>query len=156
VIADDKALSTELTALVRPTVPPTTVTSDGCVDTQLIPETGGFFTGDTTNTAADFSAGCDSPGQPIGGANDQLLRLVLSQQRRVVFDMSGSAHTTILNIRRGDACPGIEVPNACNVGGGSNRSFVDTTLAAGTYWVQLDGYAGAVGPWNLDVRVLPP
>ncbi|MDF2698206.1 MAG: hypothetical protein K0S65_6589, partial [Labilithrix sp.] len=156
VITDQKGLSAQLTALVRPTVPPTVVTSDDCINPQTIPETGGFFTGDTTNATAEFSAGCDSPGQPIGGANDQLLRLVLTQQRRVVFDMSGSVNTTVLNVRSGDLCPGIEVPNTCNVGTSASRSFLDTTLAAGTYWIQLDGYAGAVGPWNLDVRVLPP
>ena len=156
VIADEKGLKTELMALVRPTVPPTTVTSDGCTDTQTIPETGGFFTGDTTNATADFSAGCDSPGQPIGGAKDQLMRLVLTQPRRVVFDMSGSLNITMLSVRSGATCPGVEVPNTCNVGGGPNRSFLDTTLAAGTYWVQIDGYGGSEGPWNLDVRVLPP
>jgi Putative metal-binding motif len=156
VITDQKGLTTQLTALVRPTVPPTVVTSDSCINPQTIPETGGFFTGDTTNATADLSAGCDSPGQPIGGANDQLLRLVLTQQRRVVFDMSGSVNTTVLNVRSGDACPGVEIPNTCNVGTNRNRSFLDTTLAAGTYWIQIDGYAGAVGPWNLDVRVLPP
>ncbi|MBX3206676.1 MAG: putative metal-binding motif-containing protein [Labilithrix sp.] len=156
VIADEKGLATTLTALVRPTVPPTTVTSDDCVNPQTIPETGGFFTGDTTTATPDFNAGCDSPGQPIGGAPDQLMRLVLTQQRRVVFDMSGSTNTTVLDIRAGTTCPGVEVPNACNAGLGPNRSFLDVTLAAGTYWVQIDGYAGAVGPWNLDVRVLPP
>ena len=156
VIADEQGLSTQLTALVRPTVPPTTVTSDSCVNPQTIPETGGFFTGDTTNATADFNAGCDSPGQPIGGAKDQLMRLVLTQQRRVVFDMSGSINTTLLNVRSGDPCPGVEITNGCNPGTNANRSFLDLTLAAGTYWVQIDGYAGAAGPWNLDVRVLPP
>jgi hypothetical protein len=156
VIADQNGLSTELMTLVRPSVPPITVTADGCTDAQPIPETGGFFIGDTTNATADFDAGCDSPGQPIGGANDQLLRLVLTQRRRVVFDMTGSVYTTMLNLRSGDACPGTEVADTCNVSGGPNRSFLDKTLDAGTYWVQIDGFAGSVGAWNLDVRVLPP
>jgi Putative metal-binding motif len=156
VIADEKGLTTQLTALVRPTVAPTTVTSDGCVAPQTIPETGGFFTGDTTNATADFNAGCDAPGQPNGGAKDQLLRLVLTRQRRVVFDMSGSMNTTVLSVRSGEPCPGVEIPDSCNAGTNPNRSFLDITLAAGTYWVQIDGYAGAAGPWNLDVRVLPP
>jgi hypothetical protein len=156
VIADEKGYSTELTALVRPTVPPTPVTSDDCVNPQTIPETGGFFTGDTTNAAANFSAGCDSPGQPIGGAKDQILRLVLTQKRRVVLDMSGSVNTTLLSVRQGEPCPGVEVPNACNPGLSANRSFLDLTLDPGTYWVQIDGYGGAVGQWNLDVRVLAP
>lgn len=156
IIADEQGLSTQLTALVRPTVPPTTVTSDSCADPQTIPETGGFFTGDTTHATANEGASCDAPGLPLGGAKDQLLRLVLTQPRRVVFDMSGSVNTTLLVVRRGDACPGAELANACNAGTTPNRSFLDLPLAAGTYWVQIDGYAGSEGPWNLDVRVLPP
>jgi hypothetical protein len=30
------------------------------------------------------------------------------------------------------------------------------TLDAGTYWVQVDGYAGDQGTWFLDVRMLDP
>ncbi len=157
VIGDQKGLNAQLTALVRPTVPPTTVTTaDGCADAQTIPATGGFFTGDTTNANADFGAGCDAIGQPIGGAKDQLLRLDLTQTRRVVFDMSGSSMTTLLVVRKGAACPGVEVTNACNPGLDSNRSFLDLTLDPGTYWIQIDGYSGSMGAWNLDVRVLPP
>jgi hypothetical protein len=66
-------------------------------------------------------------------------------------------NTTLLSVRSGVTCPGVEVPDACNPGNNSpNRSFLDLTLDAGTYWIQVDGYSGAAGPWNLDVRVLPP
>jgi len=155
VVADQKGLSAELMVLVRPTVAPVTVTSDDCTNPVVIPATGGFFTGDTTNAKADFSAGCDAPGYPLGGANDQMLRLDLSQRSRVVFDMIGSAMTTLLDLRSGPTCPGVEVPNGCAPGASANRSFLDTILDPSTYWVQVDGYAGASGQWNLDVRVLP-
>jgi hypothetical protein len=69
--------------------------------------------------------------------------------------MMGSSMTTVLDIRSGAACPGVEVPNACAVGVTSSRSFLDLVLKPDTYWVQVDGYAGATGAWNLDVRVLP-
>ncbi len=156
VISDDRALSGELLALVRPTIPPVTVTADDCTNAHLIPETGGFFTGDTTSASANFSAGCDMSTQGLAGARDQLLRLTLSQARRVVFDMSGSAHTTLLSVRAGSQCPGIEVAGGCSPGLSISRSFLDLSLSAGTYWIQVDGYAGSVGRWNLDVRVLPP
>lgn len=156
VIADELGLPVGLSVLVRPTVPPVTVTANDCAAPFVIPEGGGYFTGDTTDMTADFTAGCDALGQPGGGANDQLLRLELSARRRVVFDMSGSTLTTLLNLRKGEPCPGIEIPETCNVGGGPNRSFLDRTLDPGSYWVQVDGFAGAAGPWNLDVRVLPP
>jgi hypothetical protein len=157
VVADELGQSVQLTVLVRPTVAPVKVTaSGGCASTVSIPQSGGFFTGDTSSHSGDFNAGCDAPGQPLGGAPDQMLRLDLSQSRRVVLDMSGSFYTTVLDLRTGPTCPGTEVAGACHVGFGPSRSFLETVLAAGRYWVQVDGYAGDSGPWNLDVRVLPP
>lgn len=157
VVADELGQSAQLNVLVRPTVAPTVVTaSDGCVGTATIPPSGGFFTGDTTPMTGDFGAGCDAPGLPLGGARDQLLRLDIATPQRVVFDMIGSFYTTLLDVRQGAACPGTEVSGSCYVGFGPNKSFLDTTLGAGTYWIQLDGYNGDVGAWNLDVRVLPP
>jgi len=154
-VASRNGATASLGVLVRPTVAPVTVTSDGCVGTQAIPASGGFFIGDTTNATADFTAGCDALGQPTGGAKDQLLQLVLTERRRVVFDMTGSLYTTLLDVRSGTACPGIELENGCSTLGAS-QAFRDLTLDPGTYFVQIDGFGGSVGAWNLDVRVLPP
>ncbi len=157
VVADELGLPAQVSVLVRRTVPPTAIgASDGCVSPFTLPIGGGFFTGDTSASAADFSAGCDGPGQPIGGAADQLMKLVLPDSRRVVLDMSGSSYTTVLDVRTGASCPGLEVPNACYAGLNPNRSFLDLPLAAGTYFVQVDGFTGEKGPWNLDVRILAP
>ncbi|MBX3226809.1 MAG: putative metal-binding motif-containing protein [Labilithrix sp.] len=157
VVGDQLSESALLFPLVRPTVPPTVITAgDGCTDAFPIPDTGGYFTGDTTDMTADFSAGCDQTGQPAGTAKDQLGKLVLTQRRRVVFDMSGSDMQTILDLRQGEPCPGIELSSACHVGTGPGRSFLDITLDPGTYYVQIDGYNGATGKWALDVRVLEP
>ena len=157
VVADELGQTAQVSVLVRPAVPPTSVTATGaCVSPFAIPTGGGFFTGNTATSTPHFNAGCDAPGQPIGSAPDQLLKLDLTQQRRVVFDMSGSFYTTLLDVRQGAPCPGIEVPNACHVGFNANRSFLDLTLAAGSYFVQVDGYNGDKGPWNLDVRILAP
>ena len=156
VISDQLGLTAELNVLVRPTVAPTTVTTaDTCLNVFSIADAGGFFTGNTTPAAADFNAGCDAPGQPLGGAHDQILKLDLAAQKRVVFDMTGSGYTTVLDIRSG-TCPGVEVPDACYVGFGPNRSFLDLTLPTGTYYVQVDGYSAGQGVWNLDVRTLSP
>ena len=45
---------------------------------------------------------------------------------------------------------------ACAVGYYAQRSYLDLTLSAGTYFIQIDGYAGQSGPWLLDVRVIDP
>jgi len=157
VVADELGQTAKLSVLVRPSLPPTNVSgAEGCGTALAVPAGGGFFVGDTTLAKGDLDAGCDAAGQPIGGAHDQLLRLDLTQQRRVVLDMIGSEYTTLLDLRQGAACPGLEVAGACYVGFGPSRSFLDTVLAPGTYWLQVDGYNGDRGKWNLDVRVLAP
>lgn len=156
-IADQLGQNAKLSVFARPTLAPTIVAaSDGCVSPLVIPETGGFYSGDTNGAMADFNASCDAPGVPLGGARDRLLRFDLSQSRRVVFDMSGSFLTTVLDIRKGAACPGMEIPGMCYVGFGPSRSFLDVTLTPGTHWVQIDGYGGEAGAFDLDVRVVAP
>lgn len=151
------AQPTQVTAFVRPALPPTLVVfSDGCADALEIPATGGRFQGTTANAAADFDAGCDQSGQPPGGAGDQMLKLVLPSQKRVVLEMAGSGYPTLLDVRQGSTCPGTEVPAACGVGLGGKGSFLDLLLDAGTYWIQIDGLGGNEGPWFLDVRVVEP
>jgi hypothetical protein len=157
VVSDSAGLVDSITPLVRAAVPPTTIAGgDACPTVFDIPQTGGFFVGDTTNKGADFSNPCDTPSQPPGGAPDQIGRLVLTQPQRVVLSMDGSAFTTILDVRQGTSCPGAPIQDDCYVGYESARSFLDLELQAGTYFIVIDGYAGQKGAWNLDVRVLPP
>ena len=147
----------QLTALVRPAVPPTLVPfADRCEAAPLIGESGGFFQGTTANAMADYSASCDTAGTGPAGAPDQMLRLNLSAPRRVIFDMQGSTYATLLDVRKADSCPGAEIPRGCSAGYMPMRSFLDMTLEAGTYWVQIDGYGGEQGTWFLDVRIIDP
>ena len=104
----------------------------------------------------NFDESCDAPGTAPGGAPDQVLRLVLTEKRRVVLDMEGSSYQTILDVRQGPACPGSPTVNGCYVGFSSQRSFLDMELTAGLYFVLVSGFDGAKGPWALDVRILPP
>lgn len=156
VVAQENGKVADLSVFVRPTVAPVTVTADDCSSVPLVPASGGYFVGDTNAATPGLKAGCDAPGTAGNGANDQLLRLDLAQQSRVLLDMSGSGYTTILDVRQGATCPGVEVPDACYVGFGAARSFLERVLPAGTYWLQIDGYSTQSGPWGLDVRVLPP
>lgn len=147
----------QITAFSRPAVPPIFVLfADACGDALEIPPAGGFFQGNTANASADINAGCDQNGSPQGGAPEQLLKLTLSAQRRVVIDMTGSAYKTLLNVRKGPACPGAEVVQGCAVGYGGIGSFLDLTLDAGVYFLQVDGLGLDKGPWFLDVRVVDP
>ncbi len=140
----------------RPAVAPVTVPfADDCDGVVKIPETGGRFSGNTSNLFPDFSAGCDVGGQSDGGAPDQLLELSLSEARRVILDMRGSSYATMLSVREGEFCPGAELPQACAPGYWPTRSYLDLDLQAGHYFVQIDGYDGASGAWNLDVFTAP-
>jgi hypothetical protein len=69
----------------------------------------------------------------------------------VIFDTKGSDYATIVDVRTGSSCPGDEVFGGCSAGYSRDRSFLDLTLAAGDYWVQIDGYDESSGPWVLDV-----
>lgn len=147
----------QLTALSRPHAATQLVPfSDDCTNVLTIPSTGAFLQGNTSNVTANFSAGCDADGQGPNGAKDQLLKLVLPTARRVILDMSGSGYNTMLSVRKGDTCPGVEVPAACTAAVAGVASFLDLELEAGTYFIQVDGLAGATGPWSLDVFVVEP
>jgi hypothetical protein len=140
----------------RPPVAPVHVPfADNCDGLVNIPEVGGRFTGNTSNLFPDFSGGCDVGGQDEGGAPDQILKLSLSAPRRVIFDMQGSAYETMLSVRQGQFCPGLELPLACAPGYMASRSYLDLDLQAGDYFVQIDGYDGASGAWKLDVFSAP-
>ncbi len=128
--------------------------ADECVSAIAIPSSGGLFQGNTANQYADYDAGCDSASAGPGGAPDQMLKLELSGERRVILDMSGSEYKTLLSVRRGPDCPGNEVTLGCSASDGKAPSFLDLTLEAGTYYVQIDGVDGASGRWQLDAFVL--
>lgn len=143
---------TSLTAFRRPAANTTAVLrADECGDAVEIPETGGRFEGNTANLYADYAASCDYGGQTGPGAPDQMLHLVLTERRRVVFDMQGSSYDTLITLRRDDGCPGKEIEGTCAVGYVDARSFLDVTLDEGAYNVQIDGYNGANGKWILEV-----
>lgn len=157
VIETANAAPTILTAFTRPATPPILVPfSDTCATAVKIPPAGGFFQGNTANASADYEAGCDLGSQGPGGAPEQMLKLELAAKKRVVLDMKGSAYNTLLVVRRATACPGPEVAKACAAGYYQDRSFLDLTLDAGSYWVQVDGYAGYSGQWFLDAFIVDP
>src|SRR5262249_11289566 len=107
----------QLTAFVRPAVPPTQVLfADTCDDPFPIPPEGGFFQGNTANALADYSAGCDQDNGDPNGAPEQILELTLTETKRVIFDMTDSGYSTLLDVRMGPTCPGEEVMYGCTIG----------------------------------------
>lgn len=147
----------KLTTLVRPALPPQLVLfADTCDDALLIPKEGGTFQGNTDNANAQYSAGCDQGGTGPFGAREQMLRLELTEKKRVVLDTAGSSFSTLLDVRKGPTCPGAEIPLACTAGYGPQRAFLDVVLEPGSYFVQVDGFAEQSGQWVLDVFLVDP
>lgn len=148
---------TIVTAFTRPATPPILVPfADTCATAVKVPPQGGFFQGNTANANADYDAGCDLGSQGPGGAPEQMLKLELAAKKRVVLDMKGSSYNTLLVVRKATGCPGPEVALACAAGYYQDRSFLDLSLDSGSYYVQVDGYAGYSGQWFLDVFIVDP
>jgi hypothetical protein len=144
-----------VTALLRAASPEVLVPfSDQCATATEIPPSGGYFEGNTANATNDYSASCDfSTGK---GAPDQMLHLHLDAPKRVVLDGQGSSYSAIIDVRSGPGCPGTEVVDGCSAGYVRDRGYLDLSLDAGDYWVQIDGYQGSSGAWVLDVFVVDP
>ena len=157
VMETTNAAPTNLSAFTRPATPPILVPfADTCATAVKIPSAGAFFQGNTANANANYDGGCDLGSQGPGGAPEQMLKLELLTKKRVILDMKGSAYSTLLVVRRATGCPGPEVAKACAAGYFTDRSFLDLTLEAGSYWVQVDGYAGYFGQWFLDAFIVDP
>jgi hypothetical protein len=143
-----------MTAFVRPTATPGLVGAPGCGATIVdVPSEGGFFTGTTVGLTPTFEESCDAVSGV--GAPDAVYRLVLPTQSRVLVDAFGSAFATILSLRGGTACPGVEVSSGCSAGFFPGNAFLDVIVPAGTYWLIVDGYNNAAGVFDLDVRTTP-
>ena len=151
-----QANSVRLSVFQRPASTPVLVPfSDDCETAAVIPETGGHFSGNTATAGANYVASCDSAWSEPPGAPDQMLRLSLTEPRRVIFDMRGSEYETLLVVRRADECPGAELEFGCSPNFGLADSYLDLTLDSGDYFVQIDGYDQASGPWQLEVFTAP-
>jgi hypothetical protein len=129
--------------------------SADCLTAATIDPAGGRYSGDSTGLASSVRTSCDTA-TANPRAPTQIFKLVLPARRRVLLESSGSAFPTILALRAGASCPGLEVNDACDVGFSAARSFLDRVLDAGTYWVVLTGFGGAQGPWTLDVFTAAP
>lgn len=158
VVSDTNAQAGTLSVFARATAPSVAVTGgDDCTAPWTMDATGGFYTGDTSTMKADFDESCDTSSAPPFGAPDQVLRLDLAKTQHVVLSMEGSTYNTILSVRTGSSCPGTELVSGCTAGFSGPRSFLDfPSLAAGTYWIIVDGYASAKGGWDLDAYVVDP
>jgi hypothetical protein len=123
-----------------------------CAGTPVVDiSSGGSFAGTTCGAANDYTtvSSCGSG----SGSPDVVFRLLLTARRLVTLDTAGSAFDTVLHLRSG-TCTGTQI--ACDDnGGGGTASRIRQSLAAGMYWVVVDG-AGATnrGDFALNVSIV--
>lgn len=103
------------------------------------------FTGSTAAMVNHYSGTCGA-----GTRGDAVYSFTLAASARVSIDTIGSAFNTSLDLR--GAGPGF-ASVVCNddIGGGIVQSRIDRVLAAGTYYIVVDGRGPASGAYTLNV-----
>jgi hypothetical protein len=102
---------------------------------------GGIYTGTTVGQANNRGDGfCGSSGAP-----DVFFRFTLAASATVTFDTVGSSYDTVLHLY--DSTLGVLACNDDTIG---LQSRITATLAAGTYYVGVDGYSASSGSYVLN------
>ncbi|MEZ4406990.1 MAG: hypothetical protein R3A52_10990 [Polyangiales bacterium] len=139
---------------------PTPVAVEGnltCATARTIPAEGGVFTGTTADATAVATPYCATTMSGCAGSRGALYRLDLTARRRVVAIQRAQGFDGLLAIQSGMSCPGRTFPPMCTDDWYSTDPQVEAVLEAGTYWVFVGGCGPTqVGPYTLDVAVLPP
>ncbi|MBI5499493.1 MAG: hypothetical protein HY907_04585 [Deltaproteobacteria bacterium] len=109
----------------------------------------------TTSGASNDNAVCAGPCGSTTAA-DVWYRFTLAAQEVVYLSVLGATWDTVLDVRRGSAC-GSLAPQACmDDSCGTSQSQWAGMLAAGTYYVAIDGCATAdAGAFTLTYRHSP-
>jgi len=108
-----------------------------------------MYIGSTLGMANDATASCASS----AASPDAVYRLVLDAARTVTFDMRTTSFDSALHVKR-DSCPSGTEAGCNDDTGGTRRSYLSLSLAAGTYYVFADGYSSsASGNYELEVTI---
>ena len=126
--------------------------TDGDLGTCGCPEliTGdGTYTGTTSGTSAHSPSTCGA-----GGGPEHVFSLEMTSTSWVTLETAGTSWDTVLYVRESSCATGTEV--GCDDDGGSGvESRLRVRLAAGTYYVFLDGFSSfASGAFTLTVSGL--
>ncbi|MDI7267887.1 MAG: hypothetical protein QME96_07825, partial [Myxococcota bacterium] len=126
--------------------------NDACGGTIPDISGGGTFVGSTCAANNDYTASCGA----TAASPDVVFSLTLAGAADVTLDTVGSDYDAVLHVRSGATCPGA-TETACDdnsAGGTPGQARIMRRLAAGTYWVIVDGAgAGSRGSFTLNVTV---
>lgn len=132
--------------------------NDSCASALTIPLSGGLFAGNTLDMLDDYHGSC-------GGAarsKDAVFKLDLDTQRRVQAELVGTFDTVLhlfANTTGPTGCTDyVDLADGCDDDGGSGSgSLLDLDLAAGSYYLIVDGYNTLnAGAYTLEVTIQQP
>jgi hypothetical protein len=110
---------------------------------------GGRFTGSTSGTS-NQAGSCGG-----GSTPEAVFKLVLTASSDVFVTTHGSSFNTLLYMRSA-CCNGAEIACNDNADGQQTSVIQQRGLAAGTYYIFVDGgAAGAMGAYSVDVYAMP-
>src|SRR5437899_39982 len=131
-----------------------------CSSPTVIPAPGGTFSGTTSGTSA-LAGSCGRSGE----SPERVFQWTptVSGTATIQTCGAGTSFDTVLYLRSGVCASGPEVAAGCNDDACANAtgfyraSRITPTVTAGqTYFIVVDGYGGAQGPFSLTVTPDPP
>jgi hypothetical protein len=108
-------------------------------------------TGNTCGLVSDYEGSCNA-----GTAGDAAFRFVLSAPRRVLISTAGSGFDTSMALWTGTTPATATYVNCNDDAAGLSTSVLDLTLAAGTYYVVVDGFGTECGDYKFNVQTYIP
>jgi hypothetical protein len=118
---------------------------DTCASAVDVSASGSWY-GNTCAMNDDYQGTCRPTNSP-----DVVFVGSVARRIRVQVDTIGSSFDTVLYVRSGDCLSGAEL-GCDDDSGGSLTSLLNLTLAAGTYYVFVDGYgSGSCGDYVLNI-----
>lgn len=106
--------------------------------------------GNTAMMRHDYTAPCST----ASTSEDVVFRYRVDRRQRVNFSLEGSSFDTLMWLTQGAACPGTNVPGACNDDSIGVASAFDVTLDPGDYYLFVGGF-GSASRGNYLLTVTP-
>ncbi len=133
-----------------PVTPMAVTDNDTCSTMVAIPSGGGVYMGNTAMMRHDYTAPCST----ASTSEDVVFRYRVDRRQRVNFSLEGSSFDTLMWLTQGAACPGTNVPGACNDDSIGVASAFDVTLDPGDYYLFVGGF-GSASRGNYLLTVTP-
>ena len=138
-----------------PTVAIPVTGNETCETAQLVPPTGGLYSGSTVTALPDYetsAAFCTTS----AASKDVAFRLDLTETKNIIATTDGSSFDTVLHLHT-DECVSMEEEACDDDGGELSASRIERILDPGTHYFIVDGWgATRAGDYLFEVVVEDP